>query len=164
MDRAGDVPLISRNGELQVAAPAVQRTRTQDYVGRPWCPGHPQVEPYVHYRLVLKTIGISLNQFKSTRQLWGVIRDAIVGKGTLPCILPFKNSPCLVAHRDAYNKARILHRDVSAGNILITEKGSGILIDWDLSKKVKDYVDPKLRLHSRTVRCQSDGFTLLWAN
>src|SRR5712691_7157759 len=62
-----------------------------------------------------------------------------------------------VAHRDAYNKARILHRDVSAGNILITEKGSGILIDWDLSKKVKEYAEPKPRLHSRTVRCRSDG-------
>jgi serine/threonine protein kinase len=61
-----------------------------------------------------------------------------------------------VAHRDAYYKARILHRDVSAGNILITEKGGGILIDWDLSKKVKEYAKPKPRLHSRTVRCQSD--------
>jgi len=69
------------------------------------------------------------------------------------------SSPCLVAHRDAYSKARILHRDVSAGNILITEKGGGILIDWDLSKKVKEYAEPKPRLHSRTVRCQSDGFT-----
>jgi len=88
MDRAGDVPLISQNGELQVAALAVQRTRTQDYVDRPWCPGHPQVESYVHYRLVLKTVGISLNQFKSTRQLCGVIRDAVVGEGTFTCILP----------------------------------------------------------------------------
>jgi len=70
-----------------------------------------------------------------------------------------ESSPCLLAHSDAYSKARILHRDVSAGNILITEKGSGILIDWDLSKKVKESVESKPRLHSRTVRCQSDGFT-----
>jgi len=77
---------------------------------------------------------------------------------SLASFLP-RSSPCLIAHRDAYIKTRILHRDVSAGNILITEKGSGILIDWDLSKKVKDYVEPKPRLHSRTVRCQSDDFT-----
>ena len=83
MDRAGDIPSISRNGEFQVTALAVQRTRTQDYVSRPWCPCHPQVEPYVRYRLVLKTVGISLNQFKSTRQLCGVIRDAVVGEGPL---------------------------------------------------------------------------------
>src|SRR6267142_105132 len=57
-----------------------------------------------------------------------------------------------VAHTAAYDKTRILHRDVSAGNILITDKGGGILIDWDLSKKVKEYVDPKPRQHSRTVR------------
>ena len=81
-----------------------------------------------------------------------------VGRPSSVCF-PLESSPCLVAHRDAYSKARILHRDVSAGNILITEKGSGILIDWDLSKKVKDYVEPKPRLHSRTVRCQSDDFT-----
>ena len=57
-----------------------------------------------------------------------------------------------VAHTAAYNKTRILHRDVSAGNILITDKGGGILIDWDLSKKVKEHADPKPRQHSRTVR------------
>jgi serine/threonine protein kinase len=60
-----------------------------------------------------------------------------------------------IAHTAAYNKARILHRDVSAGNILITDKGNGILIDWDLSKKVKEDRDLKARRHSRTVRSSS---------
>jgi thiamine kinase-like enzyme len=64
-----------------------------------------------------------------------------------------------VAHTAAYNKARILHRDVSAGNILITDEGGGILIDWELSKKVKEYADPKPRQHSRTVRCRKDLFS-----
>jgi RIO-like serine/threonine protein kinase len=63
-----------------------------------------------------------------------------------------------VAHTAAYNKARILHRDVSAGNILITDQGGGILIDWDLSKKVKEYADPKPRQHSRTVCCPRSFF------
>jgi len=62
----------------------------------------------------------------------------------------FRSSACLLAHTAAYNRARILHRDVSAGNILITDKGGGILIDWDLSKKVKESLEPKPRLHSRT--------------
>jgi len=57
----------------------------------------------------------------------------------------------VTAHTVAYEKAQILHRDVSAGNILITDNGSGILIDWDLSKKVTPDVDAKPRRHSRTV-------------
>jgi thiamine kinase-like enzyme len=57
----------------------------------------------------------------------------------------------LTAHISAYENAQVLHRDVSAGNILITDNGSGILIDWDLSKKVTPEVEAKPRRHSRTV-------------
>jgi RIO-like serine/threonine protein kinase len=59
----------------------------------------------------------------------------------------------LIAHTAAYNRTRILHRDISAGNILITKEGTGILIDWDLSKKVKvrDDADAQPRRYSRTV-------------
>jgi len=88
MDCAGDVRLITRDGGREVTSLAVQKTRAQDYVSGPGnlhtqCPGHPRVDPYVHYRLVLKTVGTSLNQFKSTRQLCQVIGDAIFGKGTM---------------------------------------------------------------------------------
>ncbi|KAF8493565.1 hypothetical protein BU17DRAFT_59579, partial [Hysterangium stoloniferum] len=40
-------------------------------------------------------------------------------------------------HGDAYDKAEILHRDISSGNILITATGGGLLIDWDLCKMLK---------------------------
>jgi Fungal protein kinase len=87
MGRAGDVPVSPDGDKLQVVSSRIQRTKTQDYLSGPgsqhsWCPGHPQVEPYIHYRLVLETVGMSLNQFRSTRQLCEVIRDAIVGKGS----------------------------------------------------------------------------------
>jgi hypothetical protein len=39
------------------------------------------------------------------------------------------------AHDEAFNKARVLHHDISVGNILIT-CGQGMLIDWDLSKQI----------------------------
>lgn len=52
-----------------------------------------------------------------------------------------------IAHQDAFN-AGVLHRDVSVGNILIVN-GSGILIDWDLSKRLKD--SNNLRQPTRTV-------------
>jgi hypothetical protein len=79
---AGDVPLSL--GREHIIPFSAQRTRTQDYVkesglGCEWCPGRPRVDPLVHYRLVLETLGYPLNTFKSTRQLCEVIRDAIVG-------------------------------------------------------------------------------------
>ncbi|KAI0254074.1 hypothetical protein BJV78DRAFT_1359772 [Lactifluus subvellereus] len=135
LGRAGDVPLSPQHANT-VPLDA-QRTKTQDYLkggvlGYGWCPGRPRVDPYVHYRLVLETLGQPLNTFRSTRQLCEVIRDAIV------------------AHTVAYEKAGILHRDVSAGNILISGEGSGMLIDWDLSKKVIKDADEPPRQHSRT--------------
>ena len=63
----------------------------------------------------------------------------------------------LVAHADAYNKARILHRDISARNILISDNGTGILIDWDLSKKVEDNPDARPGRYSRTVSIHRDA-------
>jgi len=88
MGRAGDVRSTINDGQI-CASVGVQRTRTQDYLNHSWCPGRPVVEPYVHYRMVLKTVGMSLNRFKSTRQLCEVIRDAIVGKaGFFLCRFP----------------------------------------------------------------------------
>lgn len=74
----GDVRSIIDDG--QASHSVVQMTKTQKYVGCDWCPGRPGVEPYIHYRLVLETVGIPLNKFKSTRQLCEVIRDAVSGK------------------------------------------------------------------------------------
>ncbi|KAI9509887.1 hypothetical protein F5148DRAFT_1147929 [Russula earlei] len=55
----------------------------------------------------------------------------------------------LTPHAVAYKRTKILHRDVSAGNILIRKDGSGILIDWDLSKK--EDMDAQPRGPSQTV-------------
>ena len=79
MGHAGDVRLTLEDGPIR-ASVGIQRTRTQDYLNQSWCPGRPVVESYIHYRLVLETVGMPRNQFKSTRQLCEVIRDAIVGK------------------------------------------------------------------------------------
>ncbi|KAI9450855.1 hypothetical protein F5148DRAFT_986781, partial [Russula earlei] len=57
---------------------------------------------YVHYQLVLNMLRQPLSMFGSTRELCQVIWDA------------------MIAHTDTYDKAKILHQDVSAGNILIT--------------------------------------------
>ena len=58
----------------------------------------------------------------------------------------------ITAHQAAY-KAGILHRDISAGNIMIVaghpDISYGMLIDWDHSKMVKPITGA--RQHTRTV-------------
>ncbi|KAI9460451.1 hypothetical protein F5148DRAFT_983270, partial [Russula earlei] len=51
--------------------------------------------------LVLNTLRQPLSTFGLTQELCQVIQDA------------------MIAHTDAYDKAKILHQDESAGNILI---------------------------------------------
>jgi serine/threonine protein kinase len=60
-----------------------------------------------------------------------------------------------LAHMDAYN-AGILHRDISPGNIIIHE-GSGLLIDWDLSKPI-DMLSTKPGLPRRATRTVQPTF------
>ncbi|KAF9235323.1 hypothetical protein BU15DRAFT_51528 [Melanogaster broomeanus] len=68
------------------------------------------------HRLILGVVGRGLVFFKCTKELAQSVLDS------------------MRAHWHAYNDAQILHRDVSAGNIIITNSGQGLLIDWDLSK------------------------------
>jgi hypothetical protein len=86
-----------------------------------------------HYRSVLREIGRDLLSFGSTKELVTTMRDAVVGT---PNGLVLYNGPnfTLAAHRHAYYNAKTLQRDISAGNILITSSGRGLLIDWDPSK------------------------------
>ncbi|KAL5504840.1 hypothetical protein ACEPAH_7503 [Sanghuangporus vaninii] len=71
---------------------------------------------YSHYRIVLKEVGRDLTSFPSTTVLLRAVADA------------------LLCHCDAQFKAKILHRDISPGNVLIMEDGTGRLIDWDLCR------------------------------
>ncbi|KAI0265150.1 hypothetical protein BC834DRAFT_880302, partial [Gloeopeniophorella convolvens] len=63
---AGDVS-VTLEGPHGSTLPSTQRTRTQEFVTRAgryhWCPGNPVVGPFVHYRLVLETVGVPLSHF-----------------------------------------------------------------------------------------------------
>ncbi|KIM44449.1 hypothetical protein M413DRAFT_353590 [Hebeloma cylindrosporum] len=74
---------------------------------------HKTLEQWRLFRMSLRVIGDGLETFKSTKQLVGAIADA------------------MEAHDAALFDARILHRDISVGNILI-HGNRGLLIDWDL--------------------------------
>ncbi|KAI0073812.1 hypothetical protein K474DRAFT_1710404 [Panus rudis PR-1116 ss-1] len=78
----------------------------------------------VHHRIV-QQLSFPLSTVKDARELVQVVRDA------------------LQALIDAYMKARILHRDVSSNNILISSsdapagEGRGLLNDWDVAHKIE---------------------------
>ncbi|KAJ2988213.1 hypothetical protein NUW54_g9184 [Trametes sanguinea] len=105
-----------------------------------WNLQHPGVDPkdcrlkaHRHYRLVVKEVCLPMRDFKSSHDLIMLLLD------------------CIEAHGQAYARKRLLHRDVSAGNVLILPKEEvvdgviklkrvGILADWELAKRE---VDPR---------------------
>ncbi|KAI0688159.1 hypothetical protein C8T65DRAFT_126514 [Cerioporus squamosus] len=83
----------------------------------------------VHYRVVTEEVGLPIEDFGNGRELAVLFRD------------------CLQAHRNACERARILHRDISEGNLLMVpydtqfDDGVGIaykgmLIDWEYSERI----------------------------
>ncbi|KAF8518112.1 hypothetical protein BU17DRAFT_48989 [Hysterangium stoloniferum] len=102
---------------------------------------HPQLVSRVFTRIIMETWGWPIKYFKDNLELLTVIRDAVQD------------------HKDFYLSG-VLHRDVSAGNILICPQGSdttkacGRLIDLDHGKQstvflptvatTSDFNDPKL--------------------
>jgi hypothetical protein len=90
-----------------------------------------------HYGLLMVEVGIKLTAFPSSKIAVLAIRDAIEGmsvsyRGSSEC------SVHVAAYDADYTKADTMHRDISAGNILIymDEAGvyRGLLVDWDLCK------------------------------
>ncbi|KAI0286471.1 hypothetical protein BC826DRAFT_1048476, partial [Russula brevipes] len=112
------------------------RTGTYSSSNAAWVPSGFQFPFSVlrHHRLILDTIGKELEEFSSSLELVRAIRDA------------------LVAHKEAYLRCGVLHRDISSGNILITDghTSGGLLIDWDMCK-LKDGGERQIGEH-RTYR------------
>ncbi|EEB96169.1 hypothetical protein MPER_04741, partial [Moniliophthora perniciosa FA553] len=91
-----------------------------------------------HYYIGFKEVGRRLTDFHTTYELITAIKDAI--KGNV-----------------AYEEAKILHCDISSGNILISEDGkSGFLIDWEFSVPVGDPETP--RQHMRTLLLEDETY------
>ncbi|RPD52761.1 hypothetical protein L226DRAFT_541035 [Lentinus tigrinus ALCF2SS1-7] len=98
---------------------------------------NPQVKrtfkKHQHYRLVVAEVGKPLEEFGSGFKLVSAVF----------C--------CLLAHQAAYEKAGIIHRDISSGNILLYQGANGVwmglLNDWELSKRVDS---PAARQPDRT--------------
>ncbi|KAI1655018.1 hypothetical protein F4813DRAFT_392009 [Daldinia decipiens] len=92
----------------------------------------------VHCCLVVKPAGRPLHTYRSVKELLATFRDAIKG------------------HRSLLVDGRILHRDVSENNIIITEPATecdprGRLIDLDLAKEL-DAVPSRASHRTGTMR------------
>ncbi|KAG7097890.1 hypothetical protein E1B28_005203 [Marasmius oreades] len=103
-------------GDVRHQDNSTQPTQTQHFR---------QMRGHCHARLVFEEIGRDLTHFNTTGEIVSAIKDAIK------------------AHKGAYEDARIMHRDVSVGNILILDNGKGVLIDWDLSKSLDKKGTPR---------------------
>ncbi|KAK7041708.1 hypothetical protein VNI00_008997 [Paramarasmius palmivorus] len=102
-----------------------QATMTNKY--RSWTAHDAQLQlrSHQHYFIVFAQVGRTIRDFKDSLELVQATLHAVQ------------------AHQEAYEKARILHRDISIGNILITEEGEGLLIDWEFSKPL-DSTKPRV--------------------
>lgn len=71
-----------------------QRTRTDQFLGRPWAKGLHLSEPHlrkvvprVHYRLVTGEAGYPLSTFKGSRELFEAAHDGFIGKNALTLLV-----------------------------------------------------------------------------
>ncbi|KAI0039895.1 hypothetical protein FA95DRAFT_966896 [Auriscalpium vulgare] len=111
--KVSHVPELLRAGDVRVLDDGgVKSFREQTGVCQP--KGPPR---HLHFRLAWETIGSKLRCFSSTKQLCVAMRDAIT------------------AHSVAFEKAHILHRDVSAVNVMFAPgQNGGVLVDWEMAE------------------------------
>ena len=97
----------------------------------------------IHYRLVLKEICSPLEEFKTADELVYAIMCALSGMLSFTTISADYRLTNITfhfkAHERAWKQCNLLHRDISASNILLYENPEtgmveGLLADWDLAK------------------------------
>ncbi|KAH9936631.1 uncharacterized protein B0H18DRAFT_901642 [Fomitopsis serialis] len=104
----------------------------------------------IQYRIILLEIGKPLTEYQTSREL---VRATYC---------------CLTAHQEAWEKAHVLHRDISSGNLLlrcVISDGRivgwiGILVDWGLCK-YKDELGMRSVLKTRSGTWQFISAVLL---
>lgn len=143
-----------------------QETKTERFVAESWvCRMHVKPRsftPRTHHRLVLTTVGYPLENITGTKELLTATRDAFIGKS-----VPFGFRQHFAELRTpAITQAnaeplRMIHRDISVGNILLVrpaegEERKGCLIDWEFScdesntsNRIHDLTVTTLPLHKR---------------
>ncbi|KAF8257619.1 hypothetical protein EI94DRAFT_1539802, partial [Lactarius quietus] len=130
-----NIPHCSASGDI--GQDNYHSTVTDKYANKSWVmkpspKSTPKSTPHWHHRLILDNVGQKLETFQCSR-------DMCVSYAIYFCLTA--DRPFL-AHYKAYWTSNILHHNISPNNILWMNCpmfDSGLLIDWDLCKKV----DPK---------------------
>ncbi|KAG6812402.1 hypothetical protein H0H92_003083 [Tricholoma furcatifolium] len=130
------VPVVDSNDAD--ATPLPDRRNDDWRLGDNW----DRITRRIHHCFVVDFIGKSLETFKNSKQLMQVIFDAFIG-GSFASFGGFFLTLVVLAHKEAYEKCGIVHRDISARNILITMDGRGVLNDWDLAKHESQLEKPR---------------------
>ena len=124
-------------------------TITQDHISAGTTPNMRKL-----YCFVTEEPGRSLSTFETEKVLFDCISDALKGMfSSFSCWYPLSRilvETFVSGHQEAV-VAGVLHRDVSANNILIDIKtGRGLLNDWDMAKYLRELKDGPTQ-HSRSV-------------
>ncbi|KAI0333047.1 hypothetical protein GY45DRAFT_376152 [Cubamyces sp. BRFM 1775] len=142
-DDGGPVPFVPTmrcHGDVQN-----QVTRSQEiwHLKNPGKLEECPLKTHRHYRLVVNEVGIPMSKFTNMQELVALF------------------SMVIETHGEAYNRKKLIHRDISAGNVLIYPKVTvgengeleedrvPLLADWELAKRV-DEPDEKARQPDRT--------------
>ncbi|KAH9889373.1 hypothetical protein C8Q73DRAFT_654021 [Cubamyces lactineus] len=127
-----NVPSLATHGDVMYrptddSEGIPQDTQSDDFVDESWARQIDGKDVIVyrrrHYRLVTHTVGYGLSNLRGTDELLHATYDVFV------------------AMQDAFAKDKRLHRDLSAGNIILVKEPDhsmrrGYLIDWDASIRV----------------------------
>ncbi|KAI0631755.1 hypothetical protein C8Q77DRAFT_1177749 [Trametes polyzona] len=133
----------SRTEEISTFVKGRKRTRAEAEESASVLDACP-LRRHTHYRIVVEEVAMPLTKFTSGHQLLTIILD------------------CIIAHKDAVEKAKIMHRDISGGNILIYPRimllegcdttrvlWRGLLADWELSKPIGGVHDDRTARRER---------------
>ncbi|KAI0359590.1 hypothetical protein OH77DRAFT_1395667, partial [Trametes cingulata] len=125
------VPTMLYHGDVEEQVTQAQEAWRKKHPDEATCP----LKTHRHYRLVVAEVGLPMSAFSDSRELVGLI------------------AWCIQAHHQAYTRKGYIHRDISAGNVLIypkpmkTPEGkteeirTGLLTDWELAKSIYDADD-----------------------
>ena len=131
-------PPVSRkrsSGSAQLAPQSSTKRPRSDFHSRD--PERP-IANRVHRRIITQDVGKRITKSSSPKAVITGIIGAINGKYTRARIYYVRLT--WLGHKSLLLNADILHRDISSGNILLTEdEKDGLLIDFDLAIKIGDH-------------------------